>query len=165
MKSDEGSPSFKKLLLELIQHSNLSFKTFSPQVLSNQISQPPPGAHICHLVKMLWVISVAPGVCLSLRLSLSLDFTLGNLVTTEALDHNILASLVKDKQKHRDQEQLFHLPFFSIHPPPSCILLLERVIMMTGWLVPLQDYFEQLAWTLRALGGAKKSFFFFFLLC
>ena len=33
---------------------------------------------------------------------------------------------------------------------------------MTGWLVPLQDYFQQLAWTLRALGGAKKSFFFFF---
>ena len=37
--------------------------------------------------------------------------------------------------------------------------------MMTGWLVPLQDYFQQLAWTLRALGGAKKSFFFFFSCC
>ena len=104
-----------------------------------------------------WCLSVST----PLSLSLSLSFTLCNLVTTEALDHNILASLVKNKQKHRDEEQLFHLPFFSIHPPPLCILLLERVIMMTGWLVPLQDYFEQLAWTLRALGGAKKSFFFF----
>ena len=98
--------------------------------------------------------------CLSVSPPNPLNFTLCNLVTTEALDHNILLSLVRNKQKHRDQEQLFHLPIFSIHPHPLCILLLKRVIMMTGWLVPLKDYFQQLAWTLRALSGAKKFFFF-----
>lgn len=112
-----------------------------------------------------WCLSVCLVSLSSPSLPLSLNFALCNLVTTEALDQNILVSLVKNKQKHWDKKNSSTSPscFFPIHPLPFCILLLGKVIMMTGWLVPLKGSFQQLSWTLRALAPAEESFFL--LLC
>lgn len=151
--------SHLRLILELIQSSNLPLKIFIffPQVRLHQrvFSQEP---NFVSLFRYFWYILIAPDVSVSLFLK---SLALCTLVTTEAFDQHILVYLLKNKQKHWDQEKLFHLlflPLLSVHLHFH-ILLLGKMIMMTGWLVPVKDSFQQLSWTLRVLALAEESLF------
>lgn len=98
--------SHLRLILELIQCSSLSLKTSITQVPLNQRFFFPWEPNFVTLLSCFGGLLVALD---AISFSFFLSLALRKLITTEALDQNIL-----NQQKPWDQEKSFRLPFFPL---------------------------------------------------